>query len=116
MLKEKFNRIKKNFDRMTSCFDRQLDEIIEKMRKKANQHLAGLLHQAQQSRLATEEDVETETTEGAEADRAKHGDSSSVRVEDGPTSLTCFGKIVGPVLAPEKFIVDALVGEDAEAL
>ena len=57
----------------------------------ANQRLAGLQHGAQQLRLVTEAHVEPDTktrksTEGVAADRAKHGDSSSARINDGPTS------------------------------
>ena len=41
-------------------------------------------------------------------------DSSSAKVDYGPTSLTRFGMIAEP-LAPEKSIGDALVDKDAEA-
>ena len=44
----------------------------------------------------------------------KNGDSSSARVNDGPTSLTSFRMIAGP-LAPERCIGDALVNNFAEA-
>ena len=79
-----------------------------------NERLTGLKHEARQPRLATETDVETNTkfrerTEGATAaDRAKHiEDSSSARTrgDDGPTSLTNFGKIAEPPLAPKKCIL-----------
>ena len=48
MLKERSDRMDKNFDRMTSHFGRQekkLDELIGKMRA-TNQRLAGLQRQA----------------------------------------------------------------------
>ena len=54
-------------------------------------------HQAQQSRLATEADVEPDTktrkrTENAAENRAKHGDNrSSARVDHDPMRLTSFG-------------------------
>ena len=41
--------------------------------------------------------------------------SSARRVDDGPTSLTNFGKIAKPPLAPEKCIGGALVNEGHEA-
>ena len=96
--------------------------LTEKMRAK-NHRLAGLEHEARQPRLAMEADVETDKktgkrTEGATStDRAKHsGDSSSTRrVDNGPTSLTSFGKIAEPPLAPETCIGDALVNKGAEA-
>ena len=55
-------------------------------------------------------------TEGAAADRVKDGDSSSVRVDSGPTCLTSFGMIAKPLLkTAEKRISDALVTNGAEA-
>ena len=83
-----------------------LVELTEEMRA-TNQRLAGLEHEARQPRLAMEADVETDKTtrkrtEGAPAaDRAKHNrDSSSAKkANDGPTSLTSFGKIAEPPLA-----------------
>ena len=68
--------------------------------KHTNQYLAGLQHKAWQPRLAAEaNDVEPDTKirkrmEGtASADRAKHEDSFSARVDDDPTSLAIFGMI-----------------------
>ena len=50
------------------------------------------------------------------ADRAKHGDSSSARVDDRPTCLTSFGMIAEPLfLALEKCIGGALVSTVGEA-
>ena len=68
------------------------------MMKRTNQRLKGLQHQAQQPRLATEADVKTGTktrkrTEDAVADGEKDGYISSARAENGPMSLTSFGKI-----------------------
>ena len=112
----------KNFDRMSSHFDRQdkkLGERTEKMRQ-THRYLAGLEHKARQPRLATEVDVESDTktrkhTEGAAAaDRVNNRDSSSARDDDGPTNLISFGMIAEP-LAPEKCIGDALVNNGAEA-
>ena len=55
-----------------------------------------------------EEDVKTEkktrkrTKCAITGVRVKHGDSSSARVDDGPTDLTSFGMIAEPFLmAPE---------------
>ena len=54
-------------------------------------------------------------TENAGEDRTKNRDSSSARVDDGPTSLT-FGITAKPLLkAPEKRIRDALAKKGAEA-
>ena len=54
--------------------------------------------------------------EDAAADQAKHGDRCSAkRVDAGPTSLTSFGKIAEPSLAPEKYISDALVDKSTAA-
>ena len=80
--------------------DKQFNELTERLRA-TNQRLTGFEYKARQRRLATEGDVKTDKTtckrtEGAAAaDRAKHnGNSSSARrVDDGPTSLTSFGKI-----------------------
>ena len=60
-----------------------------------NRHLAGLSHRAQQPRLTKEADVKTNAKtrkrmEGAVADRAKHGDTSSARVDHDPMRLTSF--------------------------
>ena len=50
------------------------------------------------------------------ADRAKHGDSSFARVDDGSTCLTSFGMIAESLLlAPEKCVGDALVNIGGEA-
>ena len=76
---------------------------MEKIRR-TNQRLTSLQHETRQPRLAKDADVEPDSmnhkrTEGAAAgDRAKHGDSSSARVDDGVTSLTSFGMIVEPIL------------------
>ena len=108
----------KSVNRSTSHFDNERLEDKEE-KNKNNQRLAGLQHLAQQPRLATEADVETNTktrkcTEGAATDRAKHGDTSSTRVEDGPTSQTSFGDDIKP---PDLPICrdDALVSEGAGA-
>ena len=67
-----------------------------------------------------EADVEIDTKiskrmEDAAADRVKSEDSSSARVDDGPTSLTSFGMVVEPLLvAPEKCVGDAFVNEGAK--
>ena len=92
MLEEIFDRMDKNFDRMTSCFDRRLDGLIGHTRE-TNQRFTDLLREARQLRLATEVKVESDTktrkrTESAAADRVKHGNSSSARVDDRPTRLT----------------------------
>ena len=87
-------RTGKSFHEWTNQFDLRLEDIKE---KNTNHRLTGLEHEAGQSRLATEADVETDKktrkcTEGtAAADRAKHnGDSSSARrVDHGLT--TSFG-------------------------
>ena len=113
----------KNLDRTRSHFDRhdkKLEDLTGMMRA-TNQRLADLQHQAQQPRLATEADVDPDTktrnrTEGAAVDQAKHGNSSSARVDDGPTSLTNFGMIDKPLLlAPEKCIGGTLVNQGAQA-
>ena len=98
MLEERFNRrMDKNLDRMISHIDRRLDELWKDEREKSAfsrpretyQRSADLLHQAQQPYFATEEaGVESDTktrkrTEGVTEDQAKHGDSSSARVDDG---------------------------------
>ena len=95
---------------------------MKKWRKKTGQtqRLAGLQHQAQQPRLTPEaEDVKIDTktrkrTKGAAADDEKHGDISSARAENDPTSLINLGNIAEPP-APEKGIGEALVNEGAEA-
>ena len=44
-----------------------------------------------------------ERTENAAADRAKHGDNSSARVDGSPTCLTSFGMIADQLsMPPEK--------------
>ena len=64
--------------------------------------LADLEHEARQSRLVTEANIELNTktrkrTEGASAaDGVKNDDSSSAKVDDGPTSLTIFGMMAEP--------------------
>ena len=93
----------KRFDRGTSHFNHERFEDTEE-KSKTNKRLAGLQHGAHQPRLAMEADVKTDKTrkrtEDAAADRAKHGDSSSVRAVDGPMSLTSFGKIAKPPALP----------------
>ena len=85
--------------------DKEFDGLTEKMRDET-QRFAGLQHEARQTRLATEADVEPDTktrkrTEDDAADRVMNGGSSSARrVDDGPTSLTSFSKIAEPPLAP----------------
>ena len=89
--------------------------------KNTNQRLAGLQHRAQKPGLATKTDVETNTkirkrTEGAAADRAKHGDTSSARVDHEPMRRASFGEedsTEPPALPICKD--DALVGEGFEA-
>ena len=96
----------------------RFDDLTKKMRK-TRQRSAGLEHDARQPRLATEADVPTDTktikcAEDATADQAKDGDSCSAkRVDPGLTSLTSFGKIAEPTLAPEKCTSDALVDKSA---
>ena len=116
VFKEGFYRMNKHFDIMTNKFDRH--KIQRNEDKRTNQRLAGLQHQTQQPRHATETDVKTDKktrkrTEGAAADDENHGGISSARAEDVPTSLTSFGNIAEPP-APEKCIGDALVNESAE--
>ena len=102
--------------------DKNLDRISELtgMLRATNKRLAGLEHEARQSRLATEAGVEPDAktrkcTKGASAaDRAMNVDSSPARVNYGPTRLTIFGMIAEPP-APEKSIGNALVDKGAEA-
>ena len=111
-------------EELDKYFDRKrghIDQRFENMEKenKNNQRLAGLQHQAQQPRLATEADVKPDTktferTEGAERDEEKFEDILSALVDDDPPSCTSLGNIAEP-LAPEKSIGDALVNEGAEA-
>ena len=83
------------------------------------QRSAGLEHEARQPRLAMEADVEPDIkthkrTDGASAaNRVRNRDSSSARVDDGPTSLTSLGMLAQPP-APETLIGDTLVNKDAE--
>ena len=83
--------------------------------------MAVLQHEAQQPRLATEAEVQTDKktrkrTEDAAAGQAKNGNSSSARVDDGPMNLISFGMIAEPLLlTPEKCMGDALVNKGAEA-
>ena len=102
--------------------EKPVDQRLEDTKKKnKDQRLAGFKLEARQPRLATEANVEPgkktrKRTEGAvAADQAKHKrDSSSVkRVDDGPTSLTSFGKIAESPLAAEKCIGDILVNKGA---
>ena len=68
-----------------------------------------------------EADVEPDTktgkrTEGAAADRVKHGDkSSSTRIEYDPMHLTSFGDDSTEPRSPRKSIGDAPTSEGAEA-
>ena len=117
-----------NFDKqvhmMRSHFDRQdkmLDELTRMMRA-TNQRLADLQHLGQQPRLATEADVEPDAkththTEGAAADRVKHGDSSSsARVDHDPMRLASFDDDSTEPLAFSMIYRDeAPVDEGAEA-
>ena len=91
------------FSRMTSQFDRKDKRLQE---TENNQRLAGLQHQAQQPRLATEAVVKPDTktherTEGTEADEEKYGYAFAARVDDNLTILTSFGNTAEP-LAPKK--------------
>ena len=111
----------KNLDRMSSHFDRQDKQLVKLTEEMgaANQRLAGLQHEARQPRVATEADVKPDTktrkrTENAAVDRVLNGDSSSARVDDGPTSLISFG-MIGESLALPIFRDDALVDKGAEA-
>ena len=113
-----YRMVVERFDRS----DKQFDELMENIRV-TNHCSAGLEHEAWQLRNAREADVKTikkirKRTEGtAAADRTKYnGDSSFARrIDDSPTSLTCFGMIAKPPLALEKCIGDALVSKGAEA-
>ena len=85
-----------------------------------NQRLASLEHDTRQPRLAKEvgvpEDEKTrERTEGAaKAVQAMHGDSSSAkRVQDDPTTSTCFGVKADPPALPYRD--DVLVENGAAA-
>ena len=95
MFKEYLDRRDKNLNRVS-----ELTGIL----KATNQRLANLQHRAQQPRLAMKADLKSDMktrkrTEGAAAtDRAKHGECYSTRVDNGPTSLTSFGKIAEPPL------------------
>ena len=99
-------------EELDKCFDGEWQatstkylktQLWRRTRKPAS--LAGLQHQVQQSRLATETDAKTakktrKRTEGAAAYGVKNEDNSSARLDDGPTSLTSFGNIAEPP-APE---------------
>ena len=100
--------------------DKQLDELIGKVQT-TNQRVSRLQYGAQQLRLATEVEVNSDTktrkrTGGATGNRAKHGDSSSAKVGEVPTSWTSFGIIAKPLLAPEKCTSNVLVTNGAKAL
>ena len=108
MFEERFDRVDKNLDK-------KLDELMERTRE-TTQRFAGFEHDARQPRLAMEADVKPDRkrTEDAAADRAKHGNSSSVkRVDAGPTSLISFGMIAKPLALPRRD--DVLVGKGTEA-
>ena len=101
-----------------SHFD-QLDELTEKKRK-TNWRLAGLLHGAQQPRLAKEADVPADTktrkcTEDAAAYQVKHGDSwSANQVDPDQICLTSVGDdSTGPLALPRR--EDALANKGAKA-
>ena len=84
--------------------DRKLDEFTEKMRE-TNRRLAGLLHGAQQSRLAMEADVKSDTKTrnrmgDVAADRVISGDSSSAQLDPDPMCVTRFGDDSTEPLAP----------------
>ena len=103
---------------MESHFD-QLDEIMEKTRE-TNRCLAGMLHGAQQPRLAKEVDVlpDTKTRKRMEDDAAERvisGDSSSAQLDSNPMCLTSFGDdSTGPPALPCSRY-DGLVDKDAAA-
>ena len=120
-LRRLFAELGKRFDRGTGHFDHERFGDTEETGK-TNNLLSGLQHGALQSHVAMETDVKTDKktrkrTEGAAAaDRAKHEDSPSGKVDDGPTSLTSFCMIAQPLLmAPEKCIGDTLVNRGVEA-
>ena len=98
-----YRLLEEMFDRS----DKQLDELTVRIIA-TNQRLA------QPQNLATEAGVISDMTtckrtEGAEVDRAKHGDNSSARVNDDPTRLTSLDMIAEPIsLASEICIGDAL--------
>ena len=99
-----YRTIKEGFDRL----DNHFDELTETMRV-PNPRFSSLEHEARKPSLTTEADVETDYTKtrkrtksASAADRVKNGDCSSARVGYGPTSLTSFGMIAKPPLAPEK--------------
>ena len=111
----------KRFDRKTSHLSHHGRCENTEEKSKRNQRLADLQHKARPPRLATETNATPDTktcngTEDAAADRAKNEDSSSARVDDGPTNLTSFGMTTEPLLvAPEKGIGDNLDNKSAEA-
>ena len=110
-----YRMVKERFDKS----DRKLDDLIEKTRE-TNRRLAGLVHRAQQPRLATEADVKSDTktrkrTEDVAADRMISGDNSSAQVDPDPICLTRFGgDSTGPTALPCSRD-DALVGKGAAA-
>ena len=98
MIKDGFNKLDSNLDRIKSLFDEsdsKLDELMENMRC-TRQRLVGLEHEARQPRLAMEADVKPDTkpckrADDATADQGKINDSCSVkRVHARPTSSTNF--------------------------
>ena len=104
-VRRKIRQMDKNFGRITSCFYRRLDVLVEKTRE-TNRRLADLQYHAQQPCLAAEANVEPCTkgrqrTEDAAAIRVKHEKSSSARVDDGPASSISFVMIVEPPLASD---------------
>ena len=100
-------------EELDRCFDdgwqatstKDLKTQLWRRRTRKPASLAGLQHQVQQLRLATEADAKTvkktrKRTEGAAAYGVKNENNSSARLDDGPTSLTSFGNIAEPP-APE---------------
>ena len=96
---------------------RKIEELLKRLSEASKeikedsrsmgQHLICLEHDARQPRLAMVADgqVNTKTrerTEGAaKAVQAKHGDSCTARrVQDGPTTSTCFGVTAKPPALP----------------
>ena len=95
--------LKKMFEVKIDRMDKDLERMSKRtgMLRATNQRSAGLPHEARQPRFATEADVEPDTktrkrTEDSAADRVTNGDSSSARINHGPTGLTSFGMIAEP--------------------
>ena len=101
-----------DFYRMVEEFpdksNRNMDELTEE-RRWIRQHSAHLEQEAQQPRLAMEEDVKSDTKtrkrsmEGTTVDQAKHKDSCSAEsVQVGPTSSINFGMKAEPPALPRR--------------